>query len=113
MKKLFILLVWINFICIAKAQDGDIRGRVGDQQTGLAVQSAFVMIVDDHGMATGKSTKTDKEGNYKITSLATGTYNLEFSHIGYTSTTIKDIQVTADKPTALSAMLNPNGKKKK
>jgi len=63
-------------------QVGEVSGRVIDSQTGRAVQTAFVYLIDQYGqmvMPTGLGITgmiTDESGQFKIDSVAPGAYAL-------------------------------------
>lgn len=72
---------------------GEIWGKVIDAQTGLTIPGANVVIKTGNTMI---GTQTDVDGNFKLKGLAPGTYNIEFSFVGYTSGELQKISVFAD-----------------
>ena len=62
MKKLFTLLSLIAGFFVAQAQNGEISGKVLDEN-GEGVPIANVVVVDNKGVSTGRGTTTDFDGN--------------------------------------------------
>ncbi|HWB62924.1 MAG TPA: TonB-dependent receptor, partial [Chitinophagales bacterium] len=69
------------------------------------VPFATVAIVDAKGVATGRGTATDFDGNYSIKPLTPGKYNLRVSYVGYAAQLIEGVVVNADKSTFLDVKL--------
>jgi len=74
-------------------QQGIIRGKIVDEISNEALIGATVVI---EGTTTGAS--ADIDGNYSITGLEPGLYNLVASYIGYETQTIFEVQVFNSKP---------------
>ncbi len=103
MKKLFlfILLLFLLQAGILKAGNtGKIAGRVLDKNTGEPLIGANVII---KGTYLGAS--TDEDGSYFILQVPPGTYNLEFSYIGYRKVTIQNVKITADLTAQVSVKM--------
>jgi Fe(3+) dicitrate transport protein len=94
LKACSLLIVFIFFAWPATAQYR-ISGTVTDQKTGSPI--ADTQIYDNEA---GKSFLTNKEGEFQITGLPEGTYNLFFYALGYEiatrSFTIEDSSITTD-----------------
>jgi hypothetical protein len=117
MKKLIPILVFVSFIFIVKGQSGDISGKVKDENA-WGVSYTTVVIVDSNAVSTGRGVTTDADGNYSITPLAPGKYNIQYIHKGYISQMIKGVVVSDEKSTFIDVKLKvdpnaPVGKKKK
>lgn len=85
---LFILILPIISYC----QYLTISGKVYDKNTQEPLPGASVFI-----LGTSWGTSTDLDGNFKITNIKKGTYDIVISYIGYHSDTIKNtnyIQIT-------------------
>lgn len=106
MKKLLTLLGFLITVFAANAQNGDISGKVTDEN-GEGVPFANVQIVDSKGAGTGRGSQTDFDGNYSIKPLTPGKYNLQFSYVGYAAQIVQGIVVNADKSTFIDAKLKP------
>lgn len=107
MKKILTLLSLLAIVFVVRAQNGEISGKVLDEN-GEGAISANVVIVDDKGVSTGRGAQTDFDGNYSIKPLSPGKYNIQFSYLGYATQVQKGVVVNADKPTWLNSNLKPS-----
>lgn len=73
------------------AQDGKLRGKVTDKETGEALVSANVQI---EGTTMGAS--TDINGEYVVLSVPAGIYTIKVSYIGYTPTSVSNVRVNSN-----------------
>src|SRR3990172_8064197 len=73
------------------AQDGKLRGRVTDKESGEPLIGANVTI---DGTSLGAS--SDLNGDYIILSVPPGTYTVKASYIGYSPYTISNIRVLSN-----------------
>jgi outer membrane receptor protein involved in Fe transport len=73
-----------------------IEGKIKDSISNRAIEYATITLFDAYTNKTLTGTTTDSLGNFKLTDIDTGTYNLAFEFIGYTKRNQK-LQVTADK----------------
>ncbi len=80
---------------------GSIHGQVQDEK-GEGLIGATVQIVDANGKSTGQGGAADIDGNYEISALMPGVYNIKCAFIGYETQLIKGVVVSADKPTILN-----------
>lgn len=96
-KALLVLLASVP--TFALAQKGIVRGQVIEEETGDALFSANVII-----KGTQNGTTTDFDGKFEL-SAEPGTYNVEVSFIGLSSTTISGVQVKAGDVTVLDGIL--------
>ncbi|PRY89944.1 TonB-dependent receptor [Mongoliibacter ruber] len=71
------------------AQDGVIRGRVFNPVNNESVPFANVILLN-----TDYGTVTDEDGNYEITGIQPGLYNVRASFVGFRSKTEFEIQIT-------------------
>ncbi|MCH2449860.1 MAG: SusC/RagA family TonB-linked outer membrane protein [Gracilimonas sp.] len=76
--------------------DGDIRGSVTDSDTGEKLLGANIFIVE-----LQRGTTTDVEGNFEITDIEAGTYNIRISYLGYKSI-FREIVVRDGQTTTLN-----------
>ncbi|PFG06478.1 carboxypeptidase family protein [Bacillus sp. es.034] len=88
-------------------QPATIRGRVTDANTGESIQSAGVITVISGSGIIVASTLTDQEGNYILSGLAPGDYNVIFSANGYVSQTVM-ITLSRGETVILNATLESN-----
>ncbi len=83
-QQLFLLLLFFPLLLPAQGrQAGQVSGRITDGITGQPVEYANVVLVDTltRQMVTGMV--TDSLGKFLLKNVATGTYRLEYSFIGY------------------------------
>jgi len=90
-KSLCLLLV---FSVGLYAQEGKLRGKVTDKETGEPLIGANVAM---EGTTLGAS--TDLNGEYVILSVPPGTYSVKTSYIGYASMTVANIRVGSNLTT--------------
>ncbi|MFC0262887.1 TonB-dependent receptor [Fontibacter flavus] len=91
MRRSFILLV-ISFVFISSfvnAQSGEIRGRIFNKANNEGIPFANIVL-----LGTEYGTVSDENGNYVITNLEPGLYNVRASFVGFRSKTSFEIQVT-------------------
>ena len=77
------------------AQDGKLRGRVTDRESGEPLIGANVTV---DGTSLGAS--SDLNGEYIILSVPPGTYTVKASYIGYSPYTISNIRVSSNITTS-------------
>jgi len=73
------------------AQDGKLRGKVTDRETGDALIGANVQIE-----GTNMGAATDVNGDYVILSVPPALYTVKVTYIGYSPTTVSNIRVNAN-----------------
>ncbi|MDC1221235.1 TonB-dependent receptor [Salibacteraceae bacterium] len=96
-------LILLCFSVVALAQEnGAIKGRVFDPITNEGVPFANVVI-----QGTSIGAVTDFDGNYEITGISPGLYNLSASSIGYETKVEYEIQTFNNKPVFINIELNP------
>lgn len=99
--KIYMMLIFTALTIAVQAQkDGIIKGRVLDTEN-LSMPGATVLIE-----TINKGAITDNNGNYTITGVAEGTYELSVSYIGY-NLDKKQVTVEAGKTTVLDFTLTP------
>jgi len=112
MKKILTLLSFLAIVFAANAQNGDISGKVRDEN-GEGVPFANVVLVDGKGVPTGRGTSTDFDGNYSINPLTPGKYNLQVSYVGYAAQIIQGVVVNSEKSTFIDVKLKPSSQELK
>ncbi len=85
---------------------GVIQGKLTDYETGEGLASATIRI---EGTTIG--TNTDLDGNFQITAVPVGTYNIVISYLGYKTDTLKSVAVKKDQATVLQHKLLAEGAK--
>ncbi len=99
---LILLILFFQSSSLAQ-QKGIIAGKVVDSQTGEAIVGANVIIEN-----TNIGSATDLEGNFKISNVDAGRFNLIVSYISYSKTILKDVEVNENKTTWLRIALKPD-----
>ena len=105
MKKI-ILLIFTAFFCwinlFAQSQTGIISGTVIDASKKQPLIGTNILII-----GTNNGTSTNVNGEFKITNLSPGIYQVKVSMIGYSSYTKTDIAVNTGMPAMLKIELEP------
>jgi len=83
----------LSFALSAFAQNGVIKGKVFNPINNDPIPFANVVI---QGTTLGAS--TDLDGNYEITGLEPKLYNLEASSLGFSKSTVYEIQTFNNRP---------------
>ncbi|MEE4312461.1 MAG: TonB-dependent receptor [candidate division KSB1 bacterium] len=99
--KLATLLVILVLPFALLAQDGTIKGKVTDAETGEALMGANVII---NGTTLGAATAMD--GSYRIANVPPGTFDLKVSFMGFQSM-MKSVQMTANADLVVNFELKP------
>lgn len=84
----------------AWAQTGEISGVVADSLTGEALPGVNVVIA-----GTQQGAATNAEGNYTISGVQPGIYDVQATFIGYETRTAEDVEVVAGETTSVDFML--------
>lgn len=100
MKKLLTTFVLLLVSLVAVAQQGVIKGKVYNKINNEAIGFANLLV---QGSTTG--TTADVDGNYILTGLTPGQYNLEVSFVGYKKQVVYEIQVTNARPAIVDVAL--------
>lgn len=86
--------------------DGEIRGKIFDKETGQTMPFASVAIVLDDKIITG--VVSDANGNYSLKSISPGSYTVRASYIGYRETSVTQVLISENKITLLDIKLSSN-----
>lgn len=103
MKKIFPVVVFLLLNSIIFAQSQGIKGKISDKKTHETLVGASVVI---QGTVTGAS--TDLDGNFTITQLQPGTYNVVVSYISYKTQVLEKVKVTKGEWTVVEVELEEN-----
>lgn len=76
-------------------KSGTVSGEIVDSQTGEPLPFVSLKLMKD-GKTVG-STSSDLDGRYRIGPIASGTYEIEASLVGYTSKRMTNVQVTGNR----------------
>lgn len=77
----FILLLWVILPAYSDAQTSGISGKITDSVTGEMLADATIRTAN-------AGTQSDEKGEYKL-NLAPGSYDVQFSYIGFVQKTIR------------------------
>jgi hypothetical protein len=103
-----ILLLSVILISLSQAsfaQTGIIKGSIKNAINNEGLPSVSVII---QGTTTG--VLSDLDGNYQITQLKPGFYNIEFKYIGYKSKVVYEVQVYNSKAAVVDVNLEEESK---
>ena len=93
MHKILSILFTI-FTLSSYAQEGSIKGKITDAETGEELIGATVVIA-----GTTKGSAADLDGNYSIEGIVAGSYTIVCQYISYQSDTLKNIVVKENEAT--------------
>ncbi len=99
MKKILTVFIFLFLVAssIAIAATGKIKGRVVDRATREPLIGANVIVV-----GTSFGAATDLNGDYVISNLVAGTYEVKTSFISYSSESVTNVRVSSDLTTELN-----------
>ncbi len=99
-KRLVIIPTLLIFTLMVLGQQGTIRGRVTDAETGEELIGAAILIE-----STIQGSSADLDGNYDIENVNAGTYSLRCSFISYETQLITGVEVKANEVTLMDIKL--------
>ena len=88
---LFVVLLTALSLSYTAAQTGSVRGRIEDASTGEGLIGASILI-----QGTANGAVADLDGNFKLSDLHHGTYNLIISYVSYEQQ-IQRIEIKKDE----------------
>ncbi|MFK7949039.1 MAG: carboxypeptidase-like regulatory domain-containing protein [Saprospiraceae bacterium] len=97
------ILMSLLFVMTIQAQSGIIKGRVYDAINNEPIMFANLIIEGSDAGVT-----SDLDGNYAITDLEPGTYNLKISYLGYKDVIKYEVEVTNSKPAVIDVGMEEN-----
>lgn len=92
--------LWFAFVLVLlgaaplAAQTGSLTGRVTDGATGTPLPGARIDLVNTAGQSSGSSI-SDREGQFRLASVPSGSYTLVVTLIGYENRRIEGVQIMA------------------
>lgn len=89
MKYIFTIFIILSTFASVIAQQGEVRGRVFNKVNNEGIPFANVIL-----LGTDYGTVTDIDGNYVLSNIPPGFYNIRASFVGFRSKTEFDIQIT-------------------
>lgn len=78
-------------------------GKVTDKQTGESLAGALIQI-----KGTDISVYTDLDGNFTITNIEPGEYNIEITYISYNGAEVENVVLSAGVATRVNIGILPN-----
>ncbi len=101
-RKLFLAFIALFLLpSLLLAQDGKLRGKVTDKESGEPLIGANITVE-----GTGLGAASDINGEYIILSVPPGVYAIKASYIGYAGYTISNIRVNANITTTVDIALS-------
>lgn len=106
MKRKITVLFFLLFLpmLVFAGTTGKIKGKVTDLQTGEPLIGANVVV-----SGTSMGAATDVKGEFIISFLDAGIYELKSTYLGYKTVTISDVRVNADLTTEINFQLPATG----
>jgi len=96
----YVIAITLSMVLLTAGQTGKIAGRVTDSGSGEPLVGCNVLI-----SGTSSGAATDANGEYFIINLTPGSYDVEFSMIGYASYSSEGVSVNIDVTTPVDAAL--------
>lgn len=97
---LSLIILFLFYVQVDAQQTGSIAGNVSDAATGEPLPGVNIILKGTyHGAAT------DINGNFRITNISIGQYNVDVSLIGYKTFQFTGIEIGANKTTQLDVLL--------
>lgn len=105
MNRIFtVLIIFLLLPIFVFGQAGKLSGKVTDLSTGEPLIGANIIVI-----GTSAGAATDINGEYTIHNIATGTYEVRASYIGYQSITQTNVRVNSELTTRLDFELPGEG----
>lgn len=98
------LILILTILFTGNLYSQSIKGKVIDASTSEILIGATVKIA-----GTSMGAITDLEGSYLISGLNPGTYDLQYTYIGYYTKTIKNVEIKKDETKILNISLEVDG----
>src|ERR1700749_3694885 len=94
----FLLLLGSADTFAQTENNGVVSGKLIDAINGEQIDFAGVAIIIPENESIIKNTITNNGGEFKLTNLPYGKYNVRISYIGYEKVLISDIEINAGHP---------------
>lgn len=99
---LTVVLLGLTFMAAAQSA-GTLKGKLADKTNKEPLMMATVRVFQ--GGIFVKGTSTDFDGNYKVTPIEPGTYEVRFEYVGYDAKVIQGVKISPDQTTVLNGAL--------
>jgi hypothetical protein len=90
---LFLVFLFGSFTAIAQSSTGSLEGKITDQSNKQPLMFANVSLYKTGSATPETGTETDLDGNYSISNLDPGKYDIEVSYVGYTAQKITGVTI--------------------
>ncbi|MBP9883949.1 MAG: TonB-dependent receptor [Chitinophagales bacterium] len=97
---IFICLTFFENVASGQSFTQSLRGSVKDVDSQEPLIGAVIRIP-----ALNTGTTTDENGNFRLTEIPVGRYDIQFSYLGYEESTASDVMVTSGKEVILNLHL--------
>ena len=104
MKILSTLVIGL-FLSFSAFGQATLSGLVTDEETGEPILFGDIVLYQHGKVITGE--QTDFDGNYIISPIDTGLYDVVFKYIGYMDLKYEDVLIENDKETILNPSILP------
>ncbi|MBK9737487.1 MAG: carboxypeptidase-like regulatory domain-containing protein [Saprospiraceae bacterium] len=101
---ILVSMFWITNGNLPGQSDTNISGKVTDAKTGESILFGSVNLYQNGTLIQG--TETDLDGNYFISNVTPGSYDMEASYVGYTSQKLTGIVIEAGKTNRVNFSLS-------
>ncbi|MEJ5351082.1 MAG: TonB-dependent receptor [Melioribacteraceae bacterium] len=105
-KSIYLLLFYLILMTYPTYSQNKVKGSIGgkivDETTGEPIIGANVVLIN-----TNYGAASDIEGNFVISNIEPGEYDLLISYISYSKTKIPNVKVTAGQKTIINVALKP------
>ena len=98
-------LIFCLFLSVNIFGQSALSGTVTDSDTGDPILFGDVVVYRNGALITGE--QTDFDGNYILSPMDPGTYEVVFKYVGYTDVKYEGVLIHADKETILNASMSP------
>ncbi len=95
-----LLLLFVANIAFSQNVTQTVKGKVFDNETQVPLIGATVVVLGTNPLL---GVITDLDGNYKISNVPVGRYNIQINYVGYYPAIVSEILVTSGK----EAVINP------
>ncbi len=103
MKTILIFIITINIVSYSQSKiKGSIGGKIIDETTGEPIIGANIVLLN-----TNYGAASDIDGNFLITNLEPGNYEMIVSYISYAKTRIPNVIVKEGEKTIINVALKP------
>ncbi len=105
-KIIFLLFIAISCYSVQAQTSSSLSGKIIDSIFKKPVEYATVTLSTTRGNLVLNGATTDSLGNFKMTGISSGMYNLKFESINYASKLIDSLNITAgNKPLSLGKIM--------